>query len=188
MDSIYSRTLDYEVSTFSANVDAVTLELKKNSDGTYSSSNVDLATEGGSVKISETNYTDLNLMVNDTLYYRFTGTSGSLTDEVIGQLAINPKVFTNSNSITLSDDITMNQAYLGTGEISGQGTEGAEIRFVAPTGFEVVDGANIDFVQVSDDFYDGADVLNARMAYEDGSPKGSFTNLENGDTFVYKTT
>jgi len=57
MDSIYSRTLDYEVSTFSANVDAVTLELKKNSDGTYSSSNVDLATEGGSVKISETNYT-----------------------------------------------------------------------------------------------------------------------------------
>jgi len=188
MDSLSSITLDYEVSTLSADVDDVILELKKNSDGTYTDSDVDLETENGSVMLSETNYTDLDLEVNDTLYYRFTATSGSLSDVTSGQVAITPKAFTNSNSATLSNDLMMNQLNLGSGEVTADGTEGGEIRFLEPTGFEVIEGSNIDFVQVDEDFFDDADVLTARAAYENGTAMESFTNLENGDTFVYRTT
>lgn len=188
MDSLSSVTLDYEVSTFSADVDDVLLELKKNSDGTYTDSDVDLDTEDGSVMLSETNYTDLDLEVNDTLYYRFTATSGSLNDVTSGQVAIIPKAFTNTNSATISNDLMMNQLNLGSGEVTADGTEGGEIRFLEPTGFEVIEGSNIDFVQVDEDFFDDADVLSARAAYENGTAMESFTNLENGDTFVYRTT
>jgi len=188
MDSLSSVTLDYEVSTFSADVDDVLLELKKNSDGTYTDSDVDLDTEDGSVMLSETNYTDLDLDVNDTLYYRFTATSGSLNDVTSGQVAIIPKAFTNTNSATISNDLMMNQLNLGSGEVTADGTEGGEIRFLEPTGFEVIEGSNIDFVQVDEDFFDDADVLSARAAYENGTAMESFTNLENGDTFVYRTT
>ena len=188
MDSLSSVTLDYEVSTFSADVDDVLLELKKNSDGTYTDSDVDLDTEDGSVMLSETNYTDLDLDVNDTLYYRFTATSGSLNDVTSGQVAIIPKAFTNTNSATISNDLMTNQLNLGSGEVTADGTEGGEIRFLEPTGFEVIEGSNIDFVQVDEDFFDDADVLSARAAYENGTAMESFTNLENGDTFVYRTT
>lgn len=188
MDSLSSVTLDYEVSTFSADVDDVLLELKKNSDGTYTDSDVDLDTEDGSVMLSETNYTDLDLDVNDTLYYRFTATSGSLNDVTSGQVAIIPKAFTNTNSATISNDLMTNQLNLGSGEVTADGTEGGEIRFLEPTGFEVIEGSNIDFVQVDEDFFDDADVLTARAAYENGTAMESFTNLENGDTFVYRTT
>lgn len=186
MDSLSSVTLDYEASTFSASVDDVMLELKKNSDGTYSDSDVDLATDEGSVMLSETNYTDLNLEVNDTLYYRFTATSGSLTDVVSGQVAITPKAFTSSNSVTLSDDLTMNQLDLATGAISGDDADGADVKFLDPTGFEVIEGSDVSFVKLDEDF--DADVLTARAAYENGDPITSAINLENGDVFVYKDT
>ncbi|CAL67802.1 hypothetical protein [Christiangramia forsetii] len=187
MDSLSAVTLNYEVSTFSANVDDVMLELKRNSDGTFIDSDVDVATDGGSVMLSETNFADLNLGVNDTLFYKLTATSGNLTDITSGQVAITPKAFTNSNSVTLSDDLTMNQLDLATGAISGDGEDnGADIRFLDPTGFEVIDGSDVSFVKLDEDF--DADVLTARAAYEDGDTITSATDLENGDIFVYKDT
>lgn len=189
MDSLASVELEYEVSTFSADVDGVTLELKKNNDGTYANSDVDLSTEGGTVELSETNYTDLDLGVNDTLYYRFTALSGSLTDAVSSQVAITPKAFQNSNSVTLSKDLGMNQLNLQTGAISADGVEGADIRFMEPIGFEVIEDSGASFVKANDDFdLEDADVLTTRTAFEDGDVVTSATNLVDGDVFIYKDT
>ncbi|MDT0684857.1 hypothetical protein [Autumnicola psychrophila] len=188
IDSLSSVELAYEINTLSAPIDDVILMFKKNEDGTYTGSGADLSAEGGYIELSDTDYEDLNLMVNDTLYYQITATSGSMTDVVESMIAITPKAFSTSNSVTLTDDPLLNQLNLSTGEISAEGNEEGEIRFLEPTGFEVINDADISFVQVDDDFFDDADVLTAQAAFEEGDPMTSVTNLENGDTFVYKTT
>ena len=188
MDSLSSVTLAYEVYSFSAPVDDVNLMLKKNEDGTYMPSGVELSTDGGYVELSETNYEELDLMVNDTLYYKFTATSGDMTDVVESSIAITPKAFSTSNSVTLTDDSLTNQLNLATGEISEEGNEEGEIRFLDPTGFEVINDVDLSFVEVESDFFEEADVLTAREAFEAGDAQTSFTDLESGDTFVYKVT
>ena len=187
-DSLSTRVLEYEFSTFSADIDDVTLMLKKNEDGTYMDSGVELSSEEGEVMISETNYEDLDLAVNDTLYYMFSATSGTLTDAVESYIAIVPKAFTNTQSATLSNDSSMNELDLATGDILAEGSAEGEIRFMDPMGFEVINDANIDFVQVDSDFWSTADVLSAQAAYEAGTPVTSATDLENGDVFVYRVT
>ena len=186
LDSIASDTLRYDVSTLSATVDDVSLFFKKNEDGTYTDTGLDLSIDEDSVAIGETNFEELDLATNDTLFYKFRATSGSLTDEVESYIAILPKDFQSSYSVTLSEDSSINQLDLAAGEISADGEEDAEIRFLEPTGFEVTEGTDLKFVEVNDDFYENADVLSAREAYEDGIPITSATNLENGDVFVYK--
>lgn len=186
LDSLSTRVLEYEFSTFSADIDDVTLMLKKNDDGTYMDSGVELSSEDGEVMLSETNYEELNLNTNDTLYYQFSASSGTLSDDVESFIAIVPKAFQNSQSVTLSDDASMNELDFATGDILGEGSETGEIRFMDPMGFEVVNDANVDFVQVDESFWDTADVLSARAAYEAGTPVTSATNLESGDVFVYR--
>lgn len=188
MDSLASVNLIYDVFTFSATVDEVSLMLKKNSDGTYIPGGVELSTEEDTVVLSETNYKDLDLQVNDTLYYKFTATSGTLTDEVVSTVAITPKAFTNSNSVTLSDDTGMNEVNLATGEVFAEGSEEGEIRFLAPTGFKVINDADISFVMADEDFYADADVLSAAAEFALGTPVTSVTDLESGDVLVYKVT
>ncbi len=190
IDSLSNVNLSYEVSTFSAGVDEVSLMLKKNADGTYIESGADLSTEEeGTVVLSETDYEELDLQVNDTLFYKFTATSGSLTDEVISTVVITPKAFTNSNSVTLSDDTSMNQLDLETGELFDNGSEDGEIRFLEPNGFEVINDADIEFVVVDDeDFFADADVLSAAAKFALGTPVTSITGLENGDVLVYRVT
>jgi hypothetical protein len=186
MDSLSTRELEYEFSTFSADIDQVNLLLKKNDAGTYVDSGVDLSTEDGTVTLSETNYETLNLSVNDTLYYTFRAASGSLVDEEEAFIAIVPKAFQNSQSVTLSNNTTKNELNLATGTILAEGSADGEIRFMEPNGFEVINDADLDFVQVDSDFMDDADVLSAKAAYEMGNPMTSATDLESGDTFVYR--
>ena len=188
MDSLSTRVIEYDVSTFAADVDDVTLMLKKNEDGTYIDSGVAVSTGEGAVELSETNYEDLDLGVNDTLYYKITATSGNLTDSAVSSIAIVPKAFQNSQTVTLSDDPLMNELNLATGEVLPEGSAEGEISFMAPRGFEVINDANIDFVQVDDSFWSTADVLSAKAAYEAGTPVTSATDLEMGDVFVYQVT
>lgn len=188
MDSLSTRVLEYEFSTLSADIDDVTLMLKKNEDGTYINSGVELSSEEGEVVISETNYEELDLSVNDTLYYKFTATSGTLTDEVESYIAIIPKAFQNTQSVTLYDDPARSELDLSTGDVLAEGSDDGEIAFLDPMGFEVVNDADIDFVQVDSNFWATADVLSAQAAYEAGSPVTSATNLESGDVFVYQVT
>lgn len=190
MDEIDAVTLAYDVFTFSASVDNVELELKKNEAGTYADSGVVLPNEQGEgeVVLSETNYETLNLTVGDTLYYRFTVSSGSLSDTAESFVAVVPNEFESSHSATLSSDPAMNQLDLSTGDSFADGAEEGDIRFLAPSGFEVIN-SNMAIVEVSNGFFADADVISAREAFEAGTPVTvSPANLENGDTFVYRVT
>ncbi|MCG9970137.1 hypothetical protein [Christiangramia crocea] len=80
LDSINNgAAIAYSTYTLSAPIDSAELFLKKNSDGTYSNSAAEVSTEGGEIKLMNTNYADLNLAVDDTLYYEFRATSGSMS-------------------------------------------------------------------------------------------------------------
>lgn len=187
MDELDEVTLAYDISTFAASVDNVSLLLKDEEDGDFVDSGVTLSTESGTVNLNETNYEDLNLAEGDVLYYKFVASSGSTTDEVQSTLKVVPKAFQNSNSVVLSSDMTRDNLDLSTGNVTA---EDGEITYLDPTGFEVAEGADIDFVQVPDNFFNNLseDVINAREAYMAGSPVTSSTNLENGDIFVYRAT
>lgn len=192
LDSLSTRVLEYSVSTHAAAVDGVTLMIKKNEAGTYADSGVTaLPTDEGAVEISETNYETLGLTTGDTLYYKFTATSGSLMDSASSYVAVNNKEFAVSNEGMLSSDLSMNQYNLYTGEVSADGDEDGEIAYTDPTGFTVINGADLDFVKVADDYFEttGEGVVFAREAYNDAAAVKLTTvaNVSNGNVFVYST-
>lgn len=80
LDSINNgATIAYSTYTLSAPIDSTELFFKKNSEGTYANSGVDLSSEGGEIKLVDTNFEDLNLSVSDTLYYEFRANSGNMS-------------------------------------------------------------------------------------------------------------
>ncbi|WP_417885990.1 hypothetical protein [Zunongwangia sp.] len=186
LDSLDVLSLAYSVSTFSATVDDVTLMLKKNKAGEYTNSNAsDIETEEGTVVLGDTNYDELNLQKNDTLYYKFIATSGELTDEAESYTVVEPKAFDNMYSeVSFSGEADNSQFDFATAEASSSG----DIQFVTPAGFTVVEGSNIQFVQIEDDSYETEDLLSTRDLYNAGTKTTSANNLEQGDTFVYKVT
>ena len=184
MDSLSSVELSYELSTFGATVDDVTLSVKKGSEETYQETALDLSTEEGTVGMSEIDLAGLgiDLAVHDTLYYQFTATSGSLSDSAESYVAVIPKAFTNSNSATLSNSGS-DELDLATGEVSA---DAGEIAFLDPKGFVATAGSDISFVKVSDDFWETADVLSTKEAFEAGTPVTSVTPVAAGDVYVYE--
>ncbi len=74
--------LEYNVETVGATVDALDLEWKVGSEGTYSVDDTELDLEEGVINISSLDRDAYNLSPGDTLYYRFTAHSGELVDQV----------------------------------------------------------------------------------------------------------
>lgn len=187
LDSLSTRVLEYEVFTFGATVDDVTLSVKEGSEGTYQATSLDLPTDEGTVEMSEIDLDELgiDLEVGDTLYYRFTVTSGTMTDSAESYVAIIPKAFTNTNSATISNDPDADELDLWTGEISA---EEGEIVFLDPRGFAATADTDIMFVQVDEDYWESADVLSARAAYEEGAPVSTVTPVADGEVYVYAIT
>ena len=184
LDSLSTVELGYAVSTFGATVDDVTLSVKKGSEETYQETSIDLSTEEGTVELSEIDMADLGiaLEVNDTLYYQFTATSGTLSDSVESHVAIVPKAFTNTNSATRSNDAAADELNLWTGEISA---EEGEIVFLDPRGFAATTDSDIMFVQVDEDYWESADVLSARAEFEAGTPLSTISPVTEGEVYVY---
>lgn len=179
MDDLNDVELSYEVSTFGATVDDVMLEVKEGSEATYQNTALDLSTAGEAVALSSIDFDALgiDLQVGDTLYYRFTATSGTLTDSASSSLAVTPKAFTTSGSGTLSSDAALSDLNF-------------DLEYLAPTGFQVTSGSDLDFVKVPDDYFDtvGEDVISAREAYMAGIPITSYIEVDNGDVFAYSAT
>jgi hypothetical protein len=180
MDSLPDVKLSYEIETFGATVNDVMLEVKEGSEGTYTDTSLNLSIEGEAVALSsiDLNALGIDLQENDTLYYRFTATSGTLTDTASSSLAVTPKAFTTSGSGTLSSDAEMSDLTL-------------DLEYLDPTGFQAAAESDIDFVKVSDDYFEGIteDVISAREAYmAGGSALTSYINVDNGDVFVYSAT
>ena len=92
LDTLPNITITYETYTLSATIDNVNLAIKKNMDGTYTDAGVtSLPVDGGDVVVEDTNYTSLTLAEKDTLYYKFTVTSGMLSEEAESYIAIVPE-------------------------------------------------------------------------------------------------
>ena len=92
MDTIANLALAYSTYTFSAAKDDVTLSLKKNMAGTYVASGAGkLDVDGGSVLLKDTNYEGLNLAAQDSLYYKYTITSGTRSADASGYIVVTPK-------------------------------------------------------------------------------------------------
>lgn len=180
MDDWAEEELTYEVGTFAATVDNVTLEVKEGSEGTYQMTSQVLPTDGeGTVVVGDIDFAALgmNFQVNDTLYYRFTAHSGSLTDSASSSLAITPKAFMTSGSGTLSSNAEMSDLDF-------------DLEYLAPTGFQVVEGSDLEIVALPADYFDTIDegVISAREAFMAGTKVTSATNLQNGDVFAYSAT
>ena len=180
MDELDEVELAYEVGTFAATVDDVTLEVKEGSEGTYQMTSQVLPTDGeGSVVVGDIDFAALgiDLQVNDTLYYKFTANSGSLSDSASSSLAITPKAFMTSGSGTLSSDAEISDLDF-------------DLEYLDPTGFQVVEGSDLELVPLLADYFDTVDegVISAREAFMAGTGVTSATNLQNGDVFVYSAT
>ncbi|WP_423818179.1 hypothetical protein V5739_10730 [Salinimicrobium sp. TIG7-5_MAKvit] len=182
--------LGYSVSTFNAPIDDFMLEWKKNEAGTYvEADDITLSPEEGEIDLAKLDYEAYDLAPGDTLYYRFTATSGSFQDQVVTSVVVVPQMFNSSESATISNDATASQFSFTTGENYAEGSSEGEITFTEVEGFEVVNDALISFVEVTEeDFFSTVDLMDAREAFEDGTPVTSVPNVEAGDVFVYKTT
>lgn len=86
LSTLPQTKIAYSTYNLAATIDNVALHLKKGSAGTYVDSG--LSTVTSPVELGNTNYQQLNLAVNDTLYYRFTATSGSLTQSAQSYIVI----------------------------------------------------------------------------------------------------
>ena len=74
--------IGYAVETFDTPVDAVGLEWKVGSEGTYAVDDLELNSEGGSIDLIALDRAAYGLAAGDTLYFRFTATSGEIIDQV----------------------------------------------------------------------------------------------------------
>lgn len=86
LSGLDTLAIDYNTYNLAADIDNVDLHLRNGSAGTYVESGAEVGDEA--VNFSDTNYQALNLSVNDTLYYRFTATSGTLTQSAEDYIVI----------------------------------------------------------------------------------------------------
>jgi len=189
MDST-TTILSYTTFTQSAVIDSVTLYMKKNEAGTYTMSDLALDVEGDEINLADIDYAALNAKPNDTLYYKFVASSGSLNQAIVAKIAILPQSFGAATNAILSTTTGMNEYNLDSGEYAIAGETG-EIRFKDPSGFELAN----DFVKVTDlmgmtpeEYFNNSDLMMAESAYDSGAKVSSVANVNEGDIFVYKIT
>ena len=182
--------LSYTTFTHSATIDNVTLFWKKNEAGTYAESDVVLDVEGDEIDLGEIDYDAFDAKVNDTLYYKFVATSGTLSQEIVAEIAILPQSFGAATDATLSSAAGMDEYNLGSGEYATAGETG-EMSFKDPSGFDLA----IDFVKVTvpqgmtaEEYFNDTDLMEAEVAYNAGTKLTSVDNVSNGDVYIYKIT
>jgi len=188
MDST-TTILSYETFTHSATIDDVTLFWKKNKLGTYAKSDLVLDVEGEEFNLADIDYDAFGAGANDTIYYKFVATSGTLSQEIVAKIAILPQSFGAATNATLSPEAGMNEYNLGSGEFAIEGETG-EMSFTAPSGFDLA----FDFVKVTvpaedaEDYFNDTDLMVAEAAYNAGTKLTSVDNVSKGDVFIYKVT
>jgi hypothetical protein len=185
-----SQKLKFTTFTKYATVDEVTLEWKKGFDGAYAvDTNFNFNTESDSINLKNLAYkTRYNLIAGDTLYYKFTANSGSISDYIETKIAIKSQNMGSSSSASLSADAANSEFNLATQKYAA-----GEIQFLASNGFEQVPKTNIDFTKVNlaagmtaAAYFSKGDLVTARTNYTNGSVSTSKTGVLKDDIFIYK--
>jgi len=189
MDST-TTILSYETFTHSAIIDDVTLFWKKNKLGTYAESDLVLDVDGEEFNLADIDYDAFDAKANDTIYYKFVATSGTLSQEIVAKIAILPQSFGAATNATLSPEAGMNEFNLGSGEYAIEGETG-EMSFTDPSGF----GLAVDFVKATvptgmtaEEYFNNTDLMVAEAAYNAGTKLTSVDNVSDGDVYIYKAT
>ncbi len=183
-----SQQVIFETFTKYAAIDEVILQWKNKKAGVYAEdTDYTFDIEEDYIDLNDLDYkTKYNLIVGDTLYYKFIAKSGVLIDEIETSIVFVAQEMGSSSSASLSN--SNSEFNLSTLEYA----EG-EIQFIASNGFEAVSGISIDFVKIAvpvemtpEEYFTAGDLINARTAYDSGTKITSATNLVIDDIFVYK--
>jgi len=178
-------TLNYKITTRSAQVDRVIIEQKSFFDGTYAE--IMPPTDGWSTKEGIYSYQGQNLTLNDTVYYRVTAFSGSLMAQ-----SSEIKVFVDTQRINgISGEASLNNTTSNYSLLESSLIADPEITFDdANFGFTGADMVDINFIKIETpdamDIFKSKDLLKANAAYSSGTPTNTVSNVEFGDVYVYK--
>jgi hypothetical protein len=185
-----SQKLSFKTFAQYATIDGVILEWKKGFDGAYAvDTNLNFNVESDTINLNNLAYkTTYNLVAGDTLYYKFTANSGSLSDSIETKIAIKAQKMGSSSSASLSADAANSEFNLATQKYAA-----GEIQFLASNGFEQVPETNIDFTKVNlttgmtaEAYFSEGDLVKARTSYTNGSVSTSKTGVSKDDIFIYK--
>ncbi|OQX72830.1 MAG: hypothetical protein B6D61_13210 [Bacteroidetes bacterium 4484_249] len=176
--------IKYDVSPKRATVEAITIETKVNSgDYTEVAGSFDPAFD--SLAVVGSNYN-----ANDTVYYRFTATSGSGTHEQSGVLdfIVNTVEFANTGGATLDTTSTQGFDLVGN-QIVPAGTDTTDLKIVTVllTSVGFVSNNGTLFVASDEAMYNANDVVLTKAAFDAGTQESGFASVEPGDFFIYKT-
>lgn len=185
--------LGYSIDVHSAAIDDFMLEWKRGEEGTFAEeTNITLDPAGGEIDLAELDYDAYGLQPGDTLFYRFTATSGSLTDQVVTSTVVVPQDFESSQEGNISNNPGMSQFSFATGENFAEDSDEGEIIFTDPSGFGAVNASDVEFVEITSDpqtFYEEADLMDARDAFNSSlTTQTAVTDVESGEVYVYRIT
>lgn len=199
-----TSSIIYETFSEGATLEDLNVSFRIGNEGDSTEISDDFDVENGEIDLSEGDYLDYGVEVNDTLYYTFTVTSGSLSDSVETFVVFNAQNFSINNTVTLSSQENQNFIDLDSGEVltmaretENEGEEDevikiAEITFAGPAGFEKTSDVDISFAKLSvseessEEFFSGYnDVMQARTDFNNLSAQTS-VQVSNGEIYVYK--
>lgn len=189
------RIIEYNISTFSkVTIDKVTLEWKKGKNGTYT---LDpeynaLNTEKGSIDAGKNKY---NLVVGDTLYYKFVAKRGALLDSIKTSLIVKAQTVSLSGKGQLSKDTPLFSFSTGKQEKEAKPEDPKnEILYTNPTGFKANTDTSITFVKSNltgdklKKYYENGLLDEMKTSMDKGTSSNNLSNLIKDQVYTYKIT
>jgi len=185
-----SQIVSFSTFTKYATIDNLKVEWKKGKLGTYAEdSNYSFDDDNMEIELNDMDYiNDYNLIAGDTLYYKFTATSGALTDFTETSIAIKAQLMSGATTGLVSSTST---EYNFTNKEAKDG----EIEFVSPLGFTVIAPAamELEFVEITlpagvsaGDYFSTGDIADAKTQFNNGPTMISTSNLTKDMLYAYK--
>jgi len=185
-----SQVVSFSTFTKYATIDNVVVAWKKGKLGTYAEdSNYTFDDDNMEIELNDLDYiNDYSLVAGDTLYYKFTATSGALTDFAETSIAIKAQLMDGATAGLVS---TTSTEYSFTNKEAKNG----EIEFVSPLGFTVVAPAamELEFVEITlpagvtaGDYFSTGDIVDAITQFNNGPTMVSTSNLVKDMMYAYK--
>ena len=201
-DTAKTNVISYQTFTAGASIDSLMVSWKNGKLGTYELVDENFSTDEGKIDLKNRDYiNNYDLMVGDTLYYKFTVSSGDLSSEVESKTAILAQPVGSSTAVTLSQDPLESKVNLQNGLVLPSSSMEGEIAYiknetgVISAGFQRLEDVPIDFIQftppngvTADQYYERNDILLLETDFMAGTivENGTFDNVQKDDLFLYR--
>ncbi|HEU4789473.1 MAG TPA: hypothetical protein VFS71_07295 [Flavobacterium sp.] len=167
---------------------------KTTADGTVTTGNlpgtIDATIAPKTIDIAAIPYSTYGgLVAGDVIVYKFTVTAGTQTDSISTKVTVADQVFGGSSTGSLSQDLSMNQFSFATAKTYASDSSEGEIVFNPEFGFAKAGDTRIEFVENSGLVYDDANLFDAEIAFNAGTPVTTLTeDLFIDSVVLYKVT